>query len=205
MIERKIAQVLSYVFFPLLMPTYGAMILLLSNTYVNYTISTTGQVVLISMVWSLTFVFPSILILLMKRLKLISSIELGNREERTLPFVVVVIFFYLTYQLFLKYHLPTIFYVLLLSSIVVVATSLLINFLWKISAHMMGVGSIVGALIGIQMKMPVDYFWLIMLAVFLSGLVGFARLKLKSPTSSFSQRYNSNPSLILIVFKSINL
>jgi len=180
MFGRILAQVFSYVFHPLLMPAYGMLILLFSDSYIAYTMNLKGKLLLASMVLSLTFIFPSILIVLMKRLKLISSIELGNREERTLPFIVVVIFFYLTYQLFLNYNLPSVFYLFLLSGIVIVTISLLINFLWKISAHMMGVGSMVGAMIGLHAGLQIDLFWTIISGILISGLVGFARLRLKA-------------------------
>lgn len=47
---------------------------------------------------------------------------------------------------------------------------------------MIGMGGFVGALIGVTQIIPVDLALWVMIGVFLSGLTGFARLKLNAHT-----------------------
>ena len=49
---------------------------------------------------------------------------------------------------------------------------------------MIGIGGMTGALIGISLSLHVDLQALILLFVFLSGLAGYARLKLKAHTQT---------------------
>jgi len=54
---------------------------------------------------------------------------------------------------------------------------LLINFEFKISAHMAGIGGVTGLLTGIGIRMNIDMTFLIIIAIAIAGLIGFARLK----------------------------
>ena len=55
-----------------------------------------------------------------------------------------------------------------------------INFFWKISAHMTGLGGLAGGITGLVLELQVnlqDYF---VIAVLIAGIVGTARMYLKS-------------------------
>ncbi len=162
------------------MPTFAFIILLFSKSYIGYTVSIYGKSILISLIFILTFIIPALLIGLLKKTNVISSLALGKREERTYPFLIVALFYYLTYRLFLNYQLPNTFYTVILSSAFVVVITLLINFFWKISAHLMGIGSIVGAILALNVILSIDYLYLILVSLILSGLLGSSRLKLEA-------------------------
>lgn len=181
---NRLARFLSYALHPMLMPTFGFITLLFSKSYVAYGIVGKGKSLLIALILILTFVLPTLIILLLKKTKIISSIELGKREERTYPFLIVAGFYYLTYRLFLNYQLPVAFYTVLLSSAFVVIITLLINFFWKISAHLMGIGSFIGALLALNFNYGIDYLNLIIIFILLAGLLGYSRLKLEAHSPS---------------------
>ncbi|MCK4288907.1 MAG: hypothetical protein KAW86_06865, partial [Bacteroidales bacterium] len=58
--------------------------------------------------------------------------------------------------------------------------TLIINFFWKISIHMIGIGGMLGTLIGLSFLWMIDIPFLIILLILCSGITGFARLKLNA-------------------------
>jgi membrane-associated phospholipid phosphatase len=71
-----------------------------------------------------------------------------------------------------------------------VLTALIVNFFWKISAHMIGMGGLCGTLICISIKLQTDMLAFLLIAIIFSGLVGASRILLKA----------HNPSQIYIGF-----
>jgi membrane-associated phospholipid phosphatase len=66
-----------------------------------------------------------------------------------------------------------------LMSVVVV---MLVNHWWKISAHMSGIGGLLGAVITLTYYFKDNTMWLYMALFVIAGLVAFSRLKLKAHT-----------------------
>ena len=54
---------------------------------------------------------------------------------------------------------------------------MLINFRWKISAHTVSMGGVIGAFFGLQSVLQIDMLLQISASILIAGLVGFARLK----------------------------
>nr|MBA3901746.1 hypothetical protein [Bacteroidota bacterium] len=58
----------------------------------------------------------------------------------------------------------------------------IITLAWKVSAHMVGMGGLAGAVIGLSVKFSINLQVLIISLLILSGLVGYARLQLSAHT-----------------------
>jgi membrane-associated phospholipid phosphatase len=56
--------------------------------------------------------------------------------------------------------------------------TLIVNLKWKISAHMIGLGGVTGAITAISQKFSIDLLFVLLLLIFISGIVGWARLYL---------------------------
>ena len=56
----------------------------------------------------------------------------------------------------------------------------ILSFKWKISAHTVGIGGLIGALIAISFRLNVNLEYYIIAAIIVSGIVGYSRLKLKT-------------------------
>ena len=69
---------------------------------------------------------------------------------------------------------------LLLGSTFTIIAALLINLHWKISIHMIGVGGILGAVLGMAQGLFIELLWPVIIIVLLSGMLGTARLMLKA-------------------------
>jgi hypothetical protein len=120
----------------------------------------------------------------MKRKGMIKSIQLETREERVFPLIITIIFFFVAYYMLRHIEVLELFHFFLIGSTLLVIIALLINFLTKISIHMIGVGGITGTLIGLSLRMNADLVVLINISLILSGLTGYARLKLKAHNQS---------------------
>jgi hypothetical protein len=120
----------------------------------------------------------------MKRKGMIKSIQLETRDERVFPLIITIIFFFVAYYMLRHIEVLELFHFFLIGSTLLVIIALLINFLTKISIHMIGVGGITGTLIGLSLRMNADLVVLINISLILSGLTGYARLKLKAHNQS---------------------
>ncbi len=178
--EEKIAKIISVVFHPMLIPSYTILILFNINNYISLLIPFSAKLLILGMVFITTFLFPILFIFIMKRKGIVKTLQMETREERIYPFAVTAIFYFLSYYMLKQLHISDIYYLFLLGATFLIIIALLITFYWKISVHMIGIGGMLGALIGISFRINIDFVILIALTVLCSGIVGFARLKLNA-------------------------
>lgn len=135
-----------------------------------------------------TFGVPAILMYLLVRSGLIPDLYLDNRLDRRLPYLFTAgIYAFVTFLFANRLQLisetsPEIAILLgsiTLSILLVGLTSLY----WKISAHSVGIGGVLGTLIAITVKFgESDLVLILALFTFLAGLIMSARLHLNSHT-----------------------
>jgi hypothetical protein len=178
--ETRIAKLVTYVFHPLLLPLYALGLIFQFNIFHIYIIPDNVRWLIIGMMSIATIAFPFLMMLLFHRRGLIRSYSLLEREERLYPFAMMALIYYIMYLLFTNIHLSSIICNFLLGISLIVVLALIINFWWKISMHMMGIGGLTGVFIGIAYKYMIDLQILISVTVLLAGIIGFARLKLNS-------------------------
>lgn len=178
--ETKIAKILSLVFFPLLIPTYTLLIIFNINVYFSMIIPQLAKLQILGMVFLITFIFPLFMMILFQRIGIIKSLYMKTKEERTLPYLMTIIFYYLASYLLKQLQISPIFYYFILGATFLIIITLIINFFWKISIHMIGIGGMLGTLMGLSFLWMIDIPFLIILLVLCSGVTGFARLKLNA-------------------------
>jgi hypothetical protein len=178
--ETRLARIISYIFHPLLIPTYSFLLLLNMKAYFSMIIPGSAKWLIISLIFITTFLFPSLFVLFFYRRKLISSVQMESKEDRTLPYVVTVIFFYVTYYLLKRLQISPIFYYYMAGATFLVISTLIINLFWKISGHMVSVGALLGAVIALSIILGINLTPALLITILLSGLVGSARLKVGS-------------------------
>jgi hypothetical protein len=127
-----------------------------------------------------TIVLPILTAIILKQLRVIDSIYMKTTEERKWPFVFTLVWYYMAFQLLAKLYIPQSFLLLMLGAISAIGLSLIITLRWKVSIHMLGIGGLIGAIIGMSHRFQFDHSNLIMLLLIFAGLIGFARLKTHS-------------------------
>ncbi len=178
--EIKVSKILSVVFHPLLIPTYTLLIIFNLNVFFSMIIPQLAKWQILGMVFLITFLFPLFMMILFQRIGIIKSLYMKTKEERTLPYLMTIIFYYLASYLLKQLQISPIFYYFILGATFLIIITLIINFFWKISIHMIGIGGMLGTLIGLSFLWMIDIPFLIILLILCSGITGFARLKLNA-------------------------
>ncbi len=178
--EIKVSKILSVVFHPLLIPTYTLLIIFNLNVFFSMIIPQAAKWQILGMIFLITFLFPLFMMILFQRIGIIKSLYMKTKEERTLPYLMTIIFYYLASYLLKQLQISPIFYYFILGATFLIILTLIINFFWKISIHMIGIGGMLGTLMGLSFLWMIDIPFLIILLVLCSGITGFARLKLNA-------------------------
>ena len=178
--NRQTAQILSYVFHPGIMPTLGLFLLLQGDTYLKYSIGTTTKNFLYLIIFLNTYLFPAIIVLIMRYRNTISSLDLSDRKERIIPLAIASFFYLLTYLLIKKLTLPGVLADICFGLALSVFVVFFITLKYKISAHMTGAGGLIGAFVGFEILFGAQLSPWVVFLVIIWGLIGSARLKLKA-------------------------
>lgn len=117
---------------------------------------------------------------------LISSIRIENKDERTLPYTLTIIFYAMEIAILLRTDIVNDFYAYCLIIVAIcIALVTVINIFSKISAHAVGISGLVGVLFRLSISYPEHRIWgALILSVIVAGLVLTARLYLKAHTTS---------------------
>ena len=182
--ETKLAKLISYIFHPLLMPTYAFILLFSQKAYFAMIIPISARWRLLLIVFIITFVLPLMLVLLLKSLKRIKSLQMYERKERTLPYIITAWFVFILYLVLNNTQLSPIFKYFTLGATILIVFAFLVNLKWKISMHMIAAGGMLGMILGLTLLSIITNPIYLIAAILISGLIGFARLKLNAHTQA---------------------
>ena len=177
-IIAAVAHFMSNALSPLLMPTYGVFLVLSVSVLCVLPYGTRVAVLLVCM--AITFIVPLIFLSVLRHFKLVKSLHVEVREQRLIPYMFAVVC-YAVAAFYLYYcHSPQWFTMFMVGSALTVLVIALINLKWKISAHMAGIGGLIGLVyqIHVQDLSAFDLFWVLCLIIILAGVLGSARLAL---------------------------
>ena len=176
------AKIISSLFHPLIMPIIGLLIIFNTDSYINYTIPMELKKAVLLLVVTSTFIIPLLISVLLLNRNMINSLEMETQKERIIPYAFTIIFYVFTLYMLKRAPIPPIIFNFVVGATLSVILAFLINIKWKISAHMIGLGGLVGALICISIILEIYITPYIILALLIAGLVGSSRLILKAHT-----------------------
>jgi len=180
--ENRFAKIISYVFHPLMMPTYAYMVLLHLKAYFSIIIPASTKWLIIGFIFITTFLLPSLISMFMMRRGMVRSMQMESREERTLPYMVTTVFFYITYYFLKNLQISPVYSYFMAGATFLVIFVLVINLFWKISGHMISIGSVLGAIVGLSVLMQMNLNLIIIISILFAGLIAYSRLKLGAHT-----------------------
>lgn len=178
---NKLAQLISVITHPILLPTWMFLIFIASGIC---DVSFIKTELCLAVIFGTTFMMPAIAILFLKKFKVIGSLTMDRREDRFLPLFVMVVFLYATSRFFNGIHVLALYNFYLICNLVLCVIVFWINLYWKISMHGIGWGAFVALLLmmtSVSSRLFLPYF---LSSILLSGIVGSARLYLKSHNES---------------------
>jgi hypothetical protein len=177
--ENRIARVLSYIAHPLLIPMFGLLVISNSGTYAADLDHRFMQFIYLS-VFIFMLLIPASLIPLFLYSGLAKNIQFSERRERLLPLYATLVFYLTAYFLVKKLPVSVVYQKFLFSACLSILFLSAISYFWKISAHMVGWGGLVGLILSLSFRFNTDLMLFLILAILFSGIVGFARLKLSA-------------------------
>jgi hypothetical protein len=184
MMQKAGARLLSMILHPMILPSLAVFILFAFPSYISFSTPLQARRIIVALVFVNTCVAPFLLILLMKKLGVVSSIVLDNRIERIYPSLVTLFFYAFTFYLFWQAKLPSLLVYFVAGATAIVLLAFLVNFFWKISFHMMSMGGFTGFIISMSLILQFHIPHLIIAAVIASGLLGTSRIKLEAHDSA---------------------
>jgi hypothetical protein len=176
--EKKIANVVSWIFHPLFMPTYTYLILLTGNSFIAFSVPVNQKWGVTGFVFLITAVLPALVNYLFLKRGIIHSLMMETRQERFLPYLVSAACFYLTAYMAKMLELPAVFYLFSLGITLLALMAVFLTFYMKVSIHMVGIGGVTGTFLALSLRMHIDFLAVILVSFLLSGLLGYARLQL---------------------------
>jgi len=179
--NKTVAKVISTAFNPLLMPTYALLILFATNTYFSLLPFEAKKAIFLTTFIS-TCLLPLAFIPLFIYQNLIRNIEMQNRKERLVPFSVITILYFLAYFLMSQMGVPPTILKVILAGGILTLLIVMITIWWKISVHMAGVGALSAAVFSFAIILRADFTMFLLITLFIAGILGTARMVLKSHT-----------------------
>jgi hypothetical protein len=178
--DKKVAKGISYLFHPLLFPTYILLLLLNVHRFMSPTLPLVYRMVLTGIVVMTTLLFPLFLTWVLYKLRLITSFYLDRREERIYPVMTVAVFYYVTYFMLKGVQISSVFSYYMLGATLLAVLTLIITLFHKISLHSVAIGSYTGLFLGLTLQYGLNFTTEILSGILLAGLVGFARLGMQA-------------------------
>ncbi len=189
----RIAHIISWVFLPLFIPLYALLITLYTPSSEKILSNASLFELPDELKTQLLFLFiifgtvaPGLSFILMYRRGLITTIEMDNRSERSIPLFIVLSYCLILFLLFFfkapNLVLPRYIYALPLTGGGISVLFIVINFRTKISLHAAGTGILTGYFCAFATQQLQFNYLLILVALMVSGLVISARLVLNKHT-----------------------
>jgi len=168
--SHKLARFISTLFVP---PSFTIIIF----TIFAFTLESEPikQVVTILIALVFGFIAPIVLFLILRKKGKLADQDASIKEQRTIPFVIAIVFYLIGLWIMIKYDLNIIsiaFWFCYISNTII---TIFINRFWKISAHAMGVAGPFSAMVFV-------FGWLGIILLPIVILIGWARIELKCHT-----------------------
>ena len=177
----KLAKIISTITHPVLLPTWMLLVFMASGVF---KISFLRADVCLGVVFGTTFIIPVIILFILKKFNMIKSLMMEKREDRFIPLFIMVLSLYVTSRFFNGVIALILYNFYLISNLVLCVVVFWINIYWKISFHGIGWGAFTCMLFIMSTIASPLYFNYFLVSIMISGVVGWARLKLKSHSES---------------------
>lgn len=164
------------------MPLYVVLMFWEMNSRVHFYSDSSVWFYIILVVFINSILIPFLMFWMMKRLGIIGSLGMEQRKDRVYPYLITGIFYVTTWFVFYNLSILDLIAHVFVFAAILVFLALIINVFWKISIHSMSMGAMSVFIIYLTSVHFISSAWPSYLIVLLSGVVGFARLKLKSHT-----------------------
>src|SRR4051812_33986814 len=163
------------------MATYGCLLLFfgIRDTVYDYLTPVDTKWRITAIVFIFTFIFPVLNIIILYRLGRIPSLTLSNQRDRTFPYIMTSVFYFGLFYLMMDINIWPSLKLFIIGAGLAILVTALINLRTKISAHMVGIGGLLGVVVSVSYLIKFDMTYMYIIIVLAAGMVGSARLYLE--------------------------
>ena len=176
------ARVTSIIFHPLLIPTFGFLLLINSGYYFALLPWSVKKIMLLTVFLS-TCVLPALSIGILSMSPKF-DIHMVKSTDRILPLLFSSIYYYLGYLILEQMPVFPIYNLFLISAILVQIALIIVSLKWKISAHSAAIGGLIGGVIALSYRLQEYPVLMVTLLILVAGLVATSRLILLKHTNT---------------------
>lgn len=173
---RKIANTLSWVLHPFLLPVYLMALLLTMTTFAFY--STNVKLYFMWVVALYAIIIPFLTLGILRSLGRISDFRVDDRRERLLPLLIGTVCYVLCALTFAKIPSAIFLRKFMVAAACCEAMCLVVSLRWKISLHLTGMGAIVALLVVMNVVGVGNMLIPLSVAILCAGALASARLYL---------------------------
>ena len=172
------AQFISVVFHPLLMPSYLFLFIIRYAASLMRPLRMESLLEIWGIIFLVSFVIPSISIGALRLTRYITDLSLRERSQRLTPFFFTACFYGLTaYMFYPKLSVNNLVFLIFAAITALIIIILIITLFWKISIHGAAIGGVIGFVLAIGMAHPIAHLHIILAClVLVAGLVMYARI-----------------------------
>lgn len=182
-----LARFFSLVFHPVFIPVYSILFIIYMFPYRYIHVADKTWNLTIGILIAMTVFIPSLIVFIMKKLKIVDDFDISVQKQRILPYL-IFFFFYLMTFLTIRPKLnssPVFMEDALIAAIILGATislgiAFFLNNFLKVSVHTMGATNLFVVTLLLGRNASSLSFYLIFLAFIVMGCVGSARIYLRS-------------------------
>jgi len=179
-----VAKALSILLYPLFVPTYGVALFCYAYSLHADTLPWVWTLIAILGTLLFTCILPVTSIWILMRRGQVSSMQIENARERTMPFLYTIVGFgFWCYLMINILQAPLFMGFITIGATVAIGLVALINRHWKISAHLTGFGGLFGGLMTYCLALGAIPTWgTFALWLSISLILMYARLRLNAHT-----------------------
>jgi hypothetical protein len=174
----KFSKLISYFFHPINFPIIGTILFFL---FIPEFIFKPQEHLIIAVIFIGTYIFPILLLWLLKRFEMIKSYHMMNIEERKFPLLLFIsISFIIGHWLYKSTIVDILALFFFGYGLSLICISIFLYLKIKISLHTLGVSGLIGFLIYFSYFYKINIITILATLFVLLGVVGSARLKLRA-------------------------
>jgi len=178
----KTARIVSAVFTPFSIPFVAFLILFLFS-YLNI-MPLAYKLIVLGVVYCFTILMPTLTIFLFRKINGFEAKDLTDRKKRYVPYLLTIISYVFCMLMMRKLNIPWYMPGIILTALLMMLISIILNLKWKLSEHMLGMGGIVGGVVSFSALFGYNPVWWLSLFILIAGVLGTARIILQHHTLS---------------------
>lgn len=178
-----LSQFWSILLYPMWMPLYGVILFCVAARKLLPILPASYMGMCIAGTAVLTLIIPIILLVFLWRKGYIDSLHIDNAKQRTTPYIYTLICYgFWAYFVRVTVKMPTFMLLVAIGAMVALLAVTIINHWWKISAHLTGIGGLLGGIFSFTLNYSILPLMLIIIVLLLALLLMYARIYLQAHT-----------------------